>query len=269
MVRRRNSPSPYEVMTSPQYVADPSTLGSADLPVSPGSIDMGSESVAAPPPDQIASGVDGGIGSWWKQAQQPIVLRLPKGHAVLLGLVVLGLILLAYWVGSMRGYRSGLRQPSLQSVVTTQEYAVTSDSQSNHPSPVIETRQVSPDRVASPSRSIASRAGSEPRQVGLNYFVLAHYPQQDAKNLVRFLSEEGMAGAAFRKKGKKQYQVIALRGFHKDELDSDGYNRYKQQLLRLGRVWHSRGLGPNFSGIFPALYTGQKVEEIIVSEIQP
>ncbi len=263
MMRRRNSPSPYEVMTSPQYADDKPT----DDPVA-----AHPRSVAAPPPETIEHGVGtaGWWASWWGQTQHPVVLRLPKGQAALLGLVFFLMILLAYWVGVMRGYRSGQREPSLQSVIATEALP---DTRSSSPPVALPDDPATRDRPTRAAHlgdfSPVARVQSDPRQVGLNYFVLAHYPKEDAHRLVQFLANEGVPAAGFGKHGKNRYQVVALEGFHKDELDSSDYNQYKQKLLRLGHVWHSRGLGPNFSGIFPALYNGQNVDEMIISEVQP
>jgi hypothetical protein len=206
-----------------------------------------------------------------------VVLRLPTGFVFVMGLAFVGVVVLSYWVGLSRGYHraerdlTGAVQPSDLSsappslaVMTPVEDPPQELRQANLPeSSAVQSQPV--------SGSIMQKGTGEPRLEGINYFILAHYPEADAERLTRFLWEQGVEAAAIRGEGQKLFQVVALRGFIREELDSPSRQQFEQALKQLGHVWSNQKLGPDFakSGIYLDLFEGEPIAESITKAIHP
>ena len=214
----------------------------------------------------------GVFGHWVAGARRPLVVRVPTGMAAVLGLAVILTIVLAYWAGQTRGRRSAEISPQDQigapyPAGTEAGYGGTVAT-GNHTAgiPTL-SRRLSADTLPGALAQAAStpRHGGQLREKGLNYFVLAHYPVADADRLVVFLRERGVEAAAFKAHNKRLFQVIALRGFRRDNLYGPARQSLEQELRRLGRAWKKQGLGPDFAqtGIYLDLYEGESVEQVI------
>jgi len=241
MTRSRNSPPPFEVMKGGPPIRSHGTGPS--------------EPVDELQPGPSSPKHDG----WWAKAQQPMVVRLPSGLAVVVIGAVLSVIVLTYWVGQTRGHHQAQKQR--QADHTAWQGSTATAGGQAVALPLLNSR-ISEARLA-PSRSEPAR--SSEREVGLNYFVLAHYPQADARRLVEFLRDKGVQAAAYRAQNKKFFQVIALRGFAKDGLYSQQRQAFEEQLRQLGRAWKEQRKGPDFakSGIYLDLYEGETAVETI------
>lgn len=210
---------------------------------------------------------------FWESGQPPIVFRLPNGAVWLLALGLVGLILLSYWVGIWRGYRRAERDFHAGATTTSQAGHVPSLAA---PTPV-GTQGAAPTRTSSALQPapgnlpLLLKGTGEPRAVGLNYFVLAHYPQADAERLILFLASQGVQAAAVRGPDQRLFQVIALRGFVREELTSPARQQLEQTLRQLGRAWSNQKLGPDFSksGIYLDLFEGEPIAESITKATQP
>jgi len=247
-------------------------------------------------PTELAEG--GLVARWWAGALRPVVLRIPQGYAVVLGFGFLGLIVLAYWAGQSRGHHEAVRQRiQAQAGLLGAGDGVSGVPGINVPARGGERRGGGELNAQAPARGVVGALpylepgvrggggvavgdglfkvgvdpGSDPRQDGLNYFVLAHYPEAEATRLVRFLWEEGVESIGVLLVGKSVYQVIALQGFGKDALNGAVRDQFEQQLRRLGRAWKKRKMGPDFSksGIYLDLYEGETVAGLIMKESQP
>lgn len=242
VLRHRDSPPPYELM-------NPGSLAAG------GTFHRTGRKTGARPWE----GLEGPI-RWWTRAQQPIVVRVPSGLAVLLGVTFLVLLVLAYWAGQTHGRRQnpadrpivlGGGTPPLAGRVASQRATA------SVPGPRA-------DRAD--SARLADDAPADPRAVGLNYFVLAHYPRQEAQRLVEFLDGRGVEAAAFRAHNRRLFQVIALRGFARGEIDGAQRRQFEQTLRQLGHNWKSQRLGPDFSqsGIYLDRYENEPVAEVLL-----
>ena len=252
--RHRNAPSPYEVMTT--VPTQESASGSDPVPAAGQSVSP--DTVVADRHRDTAGSNDG------RQTKNspPIVLRVPHGMAALFLVGFFGLMVLTYWVGRTRGYRLALQEGPRESISLAR--VGPTEGGAALPGPSQTEPLITADQPVPPPDPVS--VGEDPRTEGMNYIVLAHYPEQDARRLVAFLADEGVDAAAARPEGKKYFQVVALRSFAKEDLDSRSYLQYKQRLLRLGRKWKERGLGPNFSGIFPSRYQGHEMAQVITKK---
>lgn len=274
MALRRHSPSPYEVMYNKSTNIPWMTKGNGakvdcgevesdgqntvtESQPAAGPVEPTNAEASVLPAEHPGGGPPGEALPWWRRVQQPIVLRLPQGAVVLMGVAVVGLIVLAYWVGHQRAGREGQGLARLATGVPAAGVI------SETPLVVSEPEVALPEpgnQVVPEASMELGRTDRDPRQEEYNYFVLAHYPQAEAGRLVEFLVQQGVDAAAFRADGGKLYQVVALRGFRKEELGGQEYESYKQRLLSLGRQWHPQG----FTGIFASRYKGEPAQDILI-----
>jgi hypothetical protein len=163
--------------------------------------------------------------------------------ALMLGL--LGLLLLAYWVGYSRG-------GSAAEIRVTEMY---------EPAPT-EGGRVPPERltvgapVGADTGNSGVSAGSRRRDArlpGSNYLILALYPQDEAQRLRAFLAEGGVEVMISPRNNKGLCQVIALNGFTGKQMrDTDADNRYRTRLQARGREWKAAndGRGDDLSSMY-------------------
>ncbi len=227
MPRRRNSPPPFEIMSA--------------LPAP-------SAKVHAPSIDRIDR-----TAGWWERARYPVVLRVPRGYVALAGLFMVGLLVLAYMVGQSRGRAEGIAQARA-------EYELRFE---NAPVGVVPIQTV--DRTSgTPAGANSGDSRVDPREEGLNYFVLAHDDEQGARRLLQFLASRGVDAAAF-ETSRGLYKVVALRGFPGKERSSPAIQEYERKLQRLGVEWGNMPGGRSFTnqGMYPERYKGGEVGKIL------
>lgn len=226
-------------------------------------------------------------GDWLSQARQPFVLRLPRGQAAAIVGAMLLLIVLAYGVGHTRGVRIGEEAVRSQMGELSEAVPLLPEDagRSGSGSPTLTvgsgtgtatisngTRttmaQASPEHGSGSAQFVSSgqaaeanqgasirRASADPREPGLNYFVLAHYPIEDAARLKKFLEQQGVPCVILSTGRSDQYQVQALNGFLREELDSREFNVFREKLIRLGFIWKREHRGPtDLSGAYPQLF---------------
>src|SRR5690606_37360841 len=150
---------------------------------------------------------------WW-DAGVPVVLRLPRGFAVLVGVAILGLVFLAYWVGYSRGAaaeRAAYEEEQTQLRIT-----------GRLPSGVGRVVEVPVEgeggRVNDGRSDATTRpGGGDPRRPGFNYLILARFPHEEAGRLARFLAERGVETAVIPSDTAGLSHVVALRGFTSEQ----------------------------------------------------
>lgn len=223
----------------------------------------GTPAIASPAAQSLRQGEETDAGADAPGIGSPAMIRLPRGYAIVLGVVAAGLILLAYWIGSTLGYRRGVRD-----TLPTPEQVTQTDVSSNETPPFV--RQGSPSvptaagttgsrprTAVNPVRGVFE-SGQDPRTPGLNYFVLAHYPRDEAVRLVEFLRGGGVEAAAIKWHNEGLFQVVALRGFSREELNGEGRKDFERRLRQLGQQWKSASRGANDLGdLYPAKYVGR------------
>ena len=207
----------------------------------------------------------------WARLQNPVVLRIPPGYATLLGVLLLALFALAYWVGHNRGQAAmnltAQEERNAQDEVMEYATMLVAD-------PVGTARPVSTppplERTIDPAgdADIISSAGKDPRQRDLNYLVLASDNQAVATRLLDFLWAHGIKAAAYRYKQHGLFTIVALdKGFAAAELRGKEYRRYYNRLKQLGEKWEATVSGArNFirQGMLADKYEGETYTAMIV-----
>lgn len=232
--RRRDNTPPYEIMG--HHPVQPQASGRRPRPG--GGFRSGFRGV-------------GGFGrslldAWQAGANEPLLLRVPRGMAVSLLAGLLGLLILAYWVGYSRGGSSAEKR-----VTAMYEPALSG------------TGRVPPSRPGAPEGTESRVPLAEPvasgrvdrRTPGLNYLVLASCPPKEAQRLQVFLAArprqvDVLVGP---RNNKGLCQVIALRGFTRQQYrDTDEKTRFMTRMRALGRDWKSanKGKGDDLSSMY-------------------
>ena len=161
---------------------------------------------------------------WLARLNHPIVVRMPRGFAVLIAIGILALIVLSYWVGYARkGHQAERIQGAL---------------------PV--------DPRPHPTQTRLVPAVQSARIQGLNYLLLSTFPKPpgdgnrhrtEAERLVRYLRQHRVA-ATMENLDNGSIQVVDLKGFSDDQIGGAEYVAYKGNLAHLGRVWKHEHKGP-------------------------
>ena len=127
----------------------------------------------------------------------------------------------------------------------------------------------SENRTAPASESVSSGAaeegqalgptpkGIDPRQSGLNYFVVASVLEANADKMVQFCRDRGLDAWVVPDHNGRLREITVLPGVPKSELDGARAKALKARILKVGLQWKAAGRGnADFSGCYPKLYNG-------------
>jgi len=199
-------------------------------------------------------------GDLWSRAQQPMVLRVPRGLVVLIIAGTIGLFVLSYSVGHSRGASAALAtfaegqepgraRPSAPRRSGVDGGADLSDSPGPDAGlPAENTTYV--DLQANP-------LGVDTREVGLNYYNIAMYDRETAERLIQFLYGHGVESCAVPLQNGRLFQVVDLLGIEPGRVGDLGKKR-KDLLMQLGKSWKKDEKGPgDLSDAWAEKYTGR------------
>lgn len=223
--------------------------------------------------DDEAGGGDGGASSvslveglspkQWKQwlthSGPPLVLRVPRGLAIAVVAGVLGLLVLAYWVGLERGEAAAERLLGANATQTLDRLGrVPGGSGANRGGP-----DAGPTGNHGATSNVTSGGGTasggggggevirigrpgsagDPRQAGLNYLVLATWNPTDARRLAEFVSGYGVATLLEPYNNTRLRVLVVDRGFPPGE--GDAMRAFRREMLEVGKAWqrHNNGRG--------------------------
>lgn len=234
MAKRDYTP-PYEIMRSRGGASGggtPSVSEAAEPVVSE------TDSIPRPP----------GRAPWWVGSASPLVLRVPRGVAILSVAGLLLVIVVAYWVGSMRGAASvkpEVVEAGLGQRVGPDGFFISPE-----------------DDYAGPEVDVPENALLvERREPGHNYMQLITSTKEDCEKLARFFGARGVAIQLVPVHNKGLWVAFAVkRGYRSDEMGSESQQRYEQMLRSLGRQWkqNNGGRGSDLSTMIFNRYDGPK-----------
>lgn len=236
--RKKNGPSPFEIMTStdqPAWMA-----GKAAEKNAPSAEKNQGNSENPPQFEKPASSLLG-------QLNQPVIIRLPRGYAILAGLVVVGLIVLAFNVGE--NYGSDKMVNSLSSK------GLSTDLRDNPGEVII-------DGITSSIPRIVIKDGDDPRVVGLNYMILADYNKDLALKLQKFLAQSEVETFikprySSQSKSTDRWLVYDMVG-----LENQAQISKRRILLEdLGKKWASKFRVRDLSTMYARLYKAPKAKK--------
>ena len=185
---------------------------------------------------------------WWVGSASPLVLRVPRGVAVLSVAGLLLVIVVAYGVGTIRG-AAGLKP----------EAATPGMGERSGPNGFFTSPE---DDYAGPEVDVPEDAlVVERREPGLNYMQLITSTREDCEKLARFFGARGVAIQLVPVHNKGLWVAYAVkRGYRADELGSESQQRYERMLRSLGRQYKQSG-GVDLSTMLFKRYNGPKPKD--------
>lgn len=230
---------------------------------------------AATPSNSGHPTVSDGHGLAWLGAGRTV--RLPVGYIFLAIAAAVILTAVSYSIGVAAGQEKERQAHSLNRDAQAEANRVMQQlggSTAQRPAgdrtsgdaPISRNGQRTPsDQAQTPStpRHTTPRAGtagaieSDPREPGLNYFVLIHTTRDNAIEMAAFCRERGLE--AYVVPGNNTWsKVFVLPGFRGDELRSDRALNLREQILSVGRDWSARAPGNrDFHGHYAERYQGR------------
>lgn len=237
MAKRDQTP-PYEIMRSRPGGTAPT--GSAG-----GGSSAGSES------DEAGSASDYSADSvptlprkapWWVGSSAPLVLRVPRGLAILIVLGVLVLIVVAYGVGSIRGAASAQPDPNEQGLGDRSGPTGYYMAEEAYDGPTVDV----------PSLVIEDK---DVRVPGMWYIRLMESAKvEDCRNLATFMASKGVAIQIVKRNNGRFVAYVADRAYATDEKDSEPARYYLGWIKDRGRELkiHNGGKGTDLSSAYYA-----------------
>ena len=99
--------------------------------------------------------------------------------------------------------------------------------------------------------------GIDPRQSGLNYFVVASVLEANADKIVQFCRDRGLDAWVVPDHNGRLREITVLPGVPKSELEGARAKALKARILKVGLQWKAAGRGnADFSGCYAKLYNG-------------
>ncbi|MDP6986660.1 MAG: hypothetical protein QGG74_01325 [Phycisphaerales bacterium] len=180
-------------------------------------------------------------------------VRLPMGFIVVGIVLVLGFIVLAWWLGKGAGgaeARDDARSQGMSRVLEDpleyQPPAIPDSAEaSERPGPP-KTPETGGISVSSPSDTNPSPDG-DPRVRGFHYFVLAETRPAGAEEIAAFCRKQGLDVAVVSGHNTRLAQVIALPGLASPRSSDPAYQALDTKIEEVGRLWKQSGRRTSFS----------------------
>ena len=215
---RRSGPALYELLKSSR----PDAEGATGLP--------------------RASGIASGRLSTDGARLDPERLRV----AVILVIALL-MVIAAYMVGSSRGQRAG-REALLAE--RTEEARLTEEARPASARVPSENPPAAPQGATSEAGVLTARAplppsapGEDPREPGLNYFVLASTLEENAAKVVAFCRARGLDAYVVRDHNGRLREVTVLPGFREADRGTPAFRQLEEHVREVGRQFRASGPG--------------------------
>ena len=97
---------------------------------------------------------------------------------------------------------------------------------------------------------------SDPREVGLNYFILIHTQHENAATLANFCRKESLEAYVVKAKNMDQYQVIVLPGYRKGGRELDQIRTLERRIKAVTQKWKIRINPRDDLSYYPDRYDG-------------
>jgi hypothetical protein len=215
---------------------------------------------AQPSAEEEVQPQDSVPGAWLEPGR---ALRVSVGVALVTGAVALILLIGTYLIGYQRGgtvTQSRLENDLAAHIDANRTHAAIQDP--------LHTRQadLSPKLAVRPAPTSTSGAPvamgamgpveSDPRDAGVNYFVLAAYPRASAVQLAEFCRQRGLEAYVVKDNNTRYFKVIVVPGYSAGERQSPAIKALESRILEVGREWDLGGRKDNLSGYYPEKHRG-------------
>jgi hypothetical protein len=182
---------------------------------------------------------------------------MPVGYAFFLAAAVLGLFALGWALGHRSAVNKAREEQAARAASEFEGPGPTRDLYGSNapaqPSPPVVDQRQAPRQSSVPQRPIVP--DRDPREAGLNYYIVDRYDPATAARAVEFLRASGMDVVALPDENPTFHLIVALPGFPRGSLSSPEAKAVGDQIRRLGRVWKQQQRGPSdFSSCYLKKY---------------
>lgn len=192
----------------------------------------------------------------------PPALRIPFGIVAVVVVVIAGLV----WGVYALGYRSGVAAGERNALEAGQASSRTIDPMlgsratevAGAAGSAVATLPAAGAQAADASGALGPPPSGDPRQAGLNYFIIAGEIAPDrAAEMVIYCRSMGLDAVAISGNNARS-QVIVLPGFGRDERGGAPVKSLEAKIRAVGAKWKSLGRGNgDFRDFYPKLFKGQ------------
>ncbi|MBX3355065.1 MAG: hypothetical protein KF724_05135 [Phycisphaeraceae bacterium] len=201
-------------------------------------------------------------------------IRVPIGWFWLAAVVALALVAVAYQFGRAAGERSGFargqewrgdREEQSRLATATPDPARSATAVPDRPSAGRSESASGGTRTSEVERTTAGRgresasAGSgliesDPRQKGLNYWIVARTSPDEAARMAPFIRSQGLEVAVVPDNNPRFVRIVALPGTTEGR-SSEASRRMEARIKSIGKLWKNAGRGNrDFDDTYPELY---------------
>ncbi len=179
----------------------------------------------------------------------PRAVRLPFGIVLIAGLLVAGIAFAAYWAGFTRGRSEGER--GAQEAASAPLHTI------DPISPTPKAPAHASAQVPAVNAALGAAPSGDPREVGLNYFVIAGEMASDrAAEMVSFCRSQGLDAVAISGNNARSH-VIVLPGFSREARGAAPVKSLEANIRAVGAKWKAQGRGnSDFHDFYPKLFKG-------------
>lgn len=201
-------------------------------------------------------------------ARGPRAMRVPLGFVLMLCAAVVALAMGTYYLGFRAGMASAneVHTDAQQGATRTIDPLIAQGGQSVDPRGGAPRVVNAPEITPQPQRTIPSNGNAplgppptgDPRQVGLNYLVIADVLAPDrASELVGFCRGQGLDAITIPSHNARS-QVIVLPGYGWEDREGALVKALEAKIRAVGAKWKALGRGNgDFRDFYPKLFKGQ------------
>jgi hypothetical protein len=192
-------------------------------------------------------------------------VRLPVGYIMLGTGLAIAMLVIVYVLGVRRGQEQERVRVDQQIITSASAAPSVADPLVN-----LEPVRNSGGRSSSPTPSAGTGAAAntggwgpvvppkDPRQRGMNYFILAETTETGAKALAEFCRSHGLETYALPVNNTRRFQIVAFPGFEGSARNSPQVRALEARIKEIGLQWKNQRAsgGDNLHGMYPRLYNG-------------
>ena len=203
----------------------------------------------------------GGSTNWLSPGR---TIRVPIGYLFLAAAALILLVVFVYMFGFQHGERSTQLQfgDLADGTAPARNAAIAQDPMARDTGPGAGSAQLAAAAVRSntawavTNRDLWGPPQSDPREAGLNYFVLIHTRRANAVTLADFCRAESLEAYVVKAKNMDQYQVIVLPGYRRGDREHQQIIALERTIKQVTRKWKLRRNSRDDLSYYPVRYNG-------------
>ncbi len=229
-----------------------------------------SASRAVPPlpePEPAASSPPPPTGESIKWLSPGRTIRVPIGYLFLAAAALILVVVFVYMFGYQRGERASQLEFGDLAGRTgpARSHEIAQDPMARDSGPGVGSARFADREPYAVRSNTGSAVGnrdlwgaiqSDPREAGLNYFILIHTQRANAVKLAKFCRAESLEAYVVKARNMDQYQVIVLPGYRKGAREHAQITALERSIKEVTRKWKLRVNSRDDLSYYPVRYDG-------------